>query len=216
MQAFVDSVRFLALQLALAHAAAACVCLALRGARRGPRVRWRLAERGLRPATMAALPFVILTGLLRRLAVGSVEPEPWILFAPGLFAGASAGLTAGAWLLLRAAAHEIRGRASRSRRLARFAGQWMFVGSALVVSSLGLRLITMPADERLRLLREAPAHTVVLLCATLSLGVAGFAGLLGGLSGKPRPTGYVAAGLTLGGFVVLVVAGEGARALAGG
>ena len=49
---------------------------------------------------------------------------------------------------------------------------------------------------------------VALIAGTAALGAGGFAGLLAGLSGKPRPSGYVAVALYVSGWVLLVAASD--------
>jgi hypothetical protein len=101
----------------------------------------------------------------------------------------------GCALLLRSGGLERRGLMAGSRALARRAGLWMAAGTLLEVPPAGILLLRMPPMARGALLGGDPlAATLSAIAAGASLG-AGAAGLLAGLSGKPRPSGGFAAGL---------------------
>jgi hypothetical protein len=84
-------------------------------------------------------------------------------------------------IILLAGRREARGKLREARRLARLGG-WPALAGAL---SLALLSSVLPA---------------------LLLAPSGFAGLLAGLSGKPRPTGQIAAILFAAGLLLLVAA----------
>ena len=102
----------------------------------------------------------------------------------------AAPATVGCCLMLRAGALESRGQLSRARRRARLAGLTLFAGTLLQAGAGTL--------VRIRSLDDS----AVWLSGTGLLIAAGVAGLLAGLSGKPRPSGYLA--------VLLYVAGVAA------
>jgi hypothetical protein len=98
-------------------------------------------------------------------------------------------------LFLRAGALERRGLPGSSRALARRAGLWIAAGTLLEIPPAGILLLRLPAAARNALLGSDPLATVLLaVAAAASLG-AGATALLGGLAGKPRPSGGFAAAL---------------------
>ncbi len=119
------------------------------------------------------------------------------LYPAALVALAAAGaITAIACaFLLHSGALERRGLVAGSRALARRAGLWMGAGTFLEVPAVALLLLGMTPSAREALLGGDPvAAALGAVALTASLG-SGFAGLLAGLSGKPRPTGGFAAAL---------------------
>jgi hypothetical protein len=100
-------------------------------------------------------------------------------------------LTLGLRWLLRAGSLQSQGRAVPCRRLARLGGWYSAVGVMLGLPAL----FTVPMSEPVAWLR--PAIVALLL-------VVGACGLLGGLSGKPRPVGAIGTILWLTGWVVVV------------
>jgi hypothetical protein len=110
-------------------------------------------------------------------------------------AAAAAIAAIGCALLLRSGGLERRGLVAGSRALARRAGLWMGAGTLLEVPAAALLLLGMaPAARRALLGGDPVAAALGAVAVTASLG-SGFAGLLAGLSGKPRPAGGFAAGL---------------------
>ena len=100
-------------------------------------------------------------------------------------------LTLGMRWMLRAGTLQSQARAIPCRRLARMGGWYAAVGAVLgqVV------LFTVPATEPAAWFRPAMAALLLLV---------GAGGLLGGLSGKPRPVGAIGTILWLAGWVVVV------------
>jgi hypothetical protein len=101
----------------------------------------------------------------------------------------------GCALLLRSGGLERRGFVADSRALARRAGLWMAAGTLLEVPPAGILLLRMPPAARGVLLGGDPLAKVLCAVAVAASLGAGAAGLLAGLSGKPRPAGGFAAGL---------------------
>ena len=112
-------------------------------------------------------------------------------FAPHLLL-----LAMGCGLVVRAGRLEAGGALVEARRLARRGG-WLSALGALVAAVGALALPDEAGPRRL-------------VAAGLLLA-SGFAALLAGLSGKPRPTGWAALGLLLAGAVVAVVASISVR-----
>jgi hypothetical protein len=110
---------------------------------------------------------------------------------PGCFTAAGAIAALGCHLVLHAAREEA-AHGATPRRLLRTAGQIMFAGAALVgaLSSLALARWTV-------------------LPGALACGAGGCGGLLAGISGKPRPSGHLAAIAYALGMALLCAAGRG-------
>jgi len=100
--------------------------------------------------------------------------------------------TAGCCLILLAGRRERLGRLDEARTLARSGGFVMLAGELILAAACAV----VPSIR--------PAPLPVLAGTVLAFAVAGLVGLLAGLSGKPRPSGHVAATLHLAGLVVLV------------
>jgi len=99
-------------------------------------------------------------------------------------------LAMGCGMVVRAGRLEAEGRLFEARRGARHGGFLAALGSLLAAAgAFGL-----PASGRL-----SPGWVAGLMLAS------GFAALLAGLSGKPRPTGWAALALLLGGVVVALL-----------
>lgn len=107
--------------------------------------------------------------------------------AAALAAGAVASIAGGA-LLLRAGAVEKRGLLEAARRIARRGGMAMGGGALL---ELGAGVVLSLSIGR------GPAVWPLAATALVAAAGAGFAGLLAGLAGKPRPTGALAVILLL-------------------
>jgi hypothetical protein len=101
----------------------------------------------------------------------------------GVHAAAAAVAAGGLARLLAAGSQQRRGRLDRSRRMARGGGRALAAG-ALVQAATGVAAVA--AWGRVS---ESPALWAVAVVACLA---AGWAGLLAGLSGKPRPGGGTA------------------------
>jgi len=89
-------------------------------------------------------------------------------------------------LILLAGRREAAGDLQAARRLARL-GRWPALAGALSLALLSCR-----------------ANPLAIVCSTL-FALAGLSGLLAGLSGKPRPTGQIAAILFAAGLLLLAV-----------
>ncbi len=106
-----------------------------------------------------------------------------------------AGAVAGGMLILLAGARERRGDLEAARRLARHGG-FAMAGCTLAAVPTGVAwLALLPAPVRERLLGADAAATIGLTLGSGLAVLAGFVGLLAGLSGKPRPGGWFAAAL---------------------
>ncbi len=144
------------------------------------RPAWLRAARELRRAA----PFALLALVL------SILASPLHAKTPALpFSAAGAISTSGCYLVWRAGRLESRGRRRPARSLGRLAGGAILIGAASLV---------------LLLVRSMPPASPSSLVAGLLLGMTGFAGVLAGLSGKPRPVGWLAIVLYLAAIGLLV------------
>ncbi len=182
--------------------------LLAREASRRPRNRLGLLRRArgfraLRPAAFA-LPLTLILvalawlGLLPRFPAESLSS-----LAPGLIALAGIPIACGGWLLLVAGRDEARGRWLRARLLTRSGGLSLFLGSAAELVLLGLGVIVGGPATREALTTISPIEIQGIVAAVICMGSASFAGLLAGLTCKPRPTGGFAVGLWLAGRLLL-------------
>jgi hypothetical protein len=169
---------------------AAVACAALSATAVPGFAAWRGAL--IRPAAVAVL--VAAAGLALGVLSGA-DPggllEPVRVVVPGCFTAAGAIAALGCHLVLHAAREEA-AHGATPRRLLRTAGQIMFAGAALVgaLSSLALARWTV-------------------LPGALACGAGGCGGLLAGISGKPRPSGHLAAIAYALGMTLLCAAGRG-------
>lgn len=171
------------------------------GITRRRRLAWFDAGRSLgRPlvfaaivASCTALP-VLLSPDLR-----SGFPSLGVL---GFLALAVGSITVAACaLLIRSGEAEYKGELSSARRLARLGGKTLFLATVGLDVILLAMLFGAPAG-----LRDNPEALVTLVAGLIALGLAGFVGLLAGLSGKPRPSGGFAVVLHLAGQIAWVAA----------
>jgi hypothetical protein len=109
-----------------------------------------------------------------------------------LFAMGGVVSTPGAWLLLVAGRSEEAGDLVRARRLARRGGLLMAGGTLMATAGMTVAVAIAGTSS----VPRAAGWT----CA-VTTAAAGFSGLLAGLSGKPRPTGSLAAALLAAGIV---------------
>jgi hypothetical protein len=124
-----------------------------------------------------------------------------------LFVATGATATSGAGLLLAAGASERRGRLARAARQSALGGRAMAVGALLELGVVFAGLVLLPTPTLRRLIDGAwPAMATLIVC-TITLGCAGFIGLLAGLTRKPRPSGTIAA-LLYAASVAGIVAGR--------
>jgi hypothetical protein len=93
----------------------------------------------------------------------------------------------GFFLILSAGRHEARGELVSAARLVRLGG-WPALAGAVSLALLSCR------GDRMT------------IGAALAFCLSGFAGLLAGLSGKPRPTGQVAALMFIAGLIMIAAA----------
>lgn len=133
-----------------------------------------------------------------------VEPVRAVL--PGAFTAAGAVVAAGCHLVLHAGRLEGGGRLLASRELVRVAGKTMFLGADLVVALTLASLLDPAGPTRAALASGGAPAAAALFLGAAGCAAGGFAGLLAGISGKPRPSGPVAAGLYVAGQLVLVSA----------
>jgi hypothetical protein len=156
---------------------------AARRARRHTRVVWWAAARSMRIAAPVAGAAAI--------GIAAAAPSSATVWpAPVGFLVSGALPTAGAWVLLASGRLEAAGRLSRSRRLARFGGLAMCAGGLLQLAFL---VLTMEP--------RAGAFSPVIGASFLALAGSGCVALLTGLSGKPRPSGWFAVALYVGGIL---------------
>jgi hypothetical protein len=171
--------------------------LTLRRFARLRREDWTVAAnafaRGSVIVALLAVGAVVL--LLRSDAAGPVIAQrlPWLI--PLALLGTPAAT--GSWLVLHAGALERRGALPQARAVVWLGGRLMASGALALLTVHVVRLaISGPADEGL----------VTSLVAASGLAGAGFAGLLAGLSGKPRPTGPLAVLLYVAALAMLIAA----------
>lgn len=105
--------------------------------------------------------------------------------------GATIPLTLGMRWMLRAGTLQSRARTAPCRRLARLGGWYAAAGAVTGMATL----FTVPAAEPTAWFRPTIAALLLLV---------GAFGLLGGLSGKPRPVGAIGTFLWLGGWVLVI------------
>ena len=143
------------------------------------RAAWFRAARELRRVAPAALLALSASILLRSWTLGhpALELEPVTLAWPGAFSIAGALSTSGCYLIWRAGRLESRGRRRAARRQGRLAAGAILLGAATLAALL---------------VHSTTRHVALSLTAGVLLGVTGFAAVLAGLSGKPRPSGHVA------------------------
>ena len=158
----------------------------------------------LAPWIGAAGPLVRILPFTLALAIGSylvkqqseflsrigIEPVPILL--PGLSLLACSVAASGCYLLLLCGSLEGSGRRRSSRRQARQAGFALAMGAVAQTLLLTMILagVGIPsAAARPESLLTAPLG---IACGAILSLLAGFVGLLGGLSGKPRPSGRFA------------------------
>jgi len=94
--------------------------------------------------------------------------------------------TPGAFLVLAAGRAEHAGDLERARRVARRGGFLMIGGAVVAIAAGGWTLLGAGLQQ---------VNATLLWAGPVMAAAAGFAGLLAGLAGKPRPTGYLAAAL---------------------
>ena len=81
----------------------------------------------------------------------------------------------------------------------------MALGAAGQGVALFVALLALPTPLLRRILEESGPATGILIGAAVAIGVAGFLGLLAGLTAKPRPSGSAAAALYLVALTALLV-----------
>lgn len=168
----------------------------------------RAVLRALRgPATLALVVAPVATGL--GWLAGS-DPrwllEPVRAIVPGAFTAAGSVAATGLGLVLHAGTLEGRGEEDRGRALARGGGKAMFLGSDLLVALTLASLIDASGPSQSALAHGGLPGAAAFFFGLAGCALGGFAGLLAGISGKPRPSGTVAAALYAGGLFVLISA----------
>jgi hypothetical protein len=181
--------------------------LALRGAGRGgSRRRWIVAWSLCSKALCGQLPFATIALTLGWLLAGSFGAAlDGIWFTPWPFVVAGLLPTSAIWLLLHAGGREARGELRASRAQARLAGQLAFLSILTLLCVVWFQLLFRVPIRR-ALVESLEGAGVVLLGGMLSLGAGSFIAIVGGLAGKPRPSGNFAAALYLIGLFCLVAA----------
>ena len=168
------------------------------------RVTWARASAALlRAQPLATALGLAGVGLHLVLGLGPRSITPWANPLPFLATGGLA--TGSAYLVLAAGRLEAGGRWRAARRQVRLGGKLMFIGIFSQLVLMWTDLLFRPRF-RLSIVREVPLAALALAGGMLALGCAAFAGLLGGLSGKPRPSGGFAALLYVCGLTALVAA----------
>jgi hypothetical protein len=155
------------------------------GSRRRRRTSWAEASRAL----LRASPWfvaLLLAGLV-------LDPGRSALAAPGALSLVVPGAlaTSSGYVLLLSAARQARGRLRSSRRLVRLGGFLLALGILLLLVATWAELLFHPALRR-AVVVGSTGSALALAAGMLALGGAAFIGLLAGLSGKARPTGYFA------------------------
>ena len=140
--------------------------------------------------------------------------EPITLVLPGLGLVVGGLATAGCFLVLVAGRSERRGRLARARRIVSLGGRGMFLATAAHALLLFAALLRLPSRLIRELMEQAPQGVSLLIGGGIVLGLAGFAGLLAGLSRKPRPSGVFAAVLYVAALAALAAGAHAARPVA--
>jgi hypothetical protein len=177
-------------------------------ARRRRRADRRRAAAQLAVAAPPAAGVALVCGLAGWSLTGHVWPlDPVSAIAPGLETLLGARATASAYLVLRAGALEGAGRRTPALRLVRQTGRAMFFAVGLFLCLL-VTSILFSAPTLQTIVARGSSSVGALIAGTAALGAGGLGGLLAGLSGKPRPSGYVAVALYVSGWVLLVAAAD--------
>jgi hypothetical protein len=202
-----------AAQLALGAAlhAGVATLLARRGAGRGGlRRRWIVAwSRGAR-ALVAALPWAA-AALASLFALDALGPRRLgdlarlVWFDPAWFVLLGALPASGCYLIVHAGGLERRGRRRAARAQARLGGELAFVGVLVFLVFVWSGLL-FRVPMRRALVDGSEGAGLYLLGGMIGLGGAAFVAVTGGLAGKPRPAGLVAALLGAAGIAGLVLA----------
>ena len=134
------------------------------------------------------------------------EPAGWIV--PGTFTLIGSVATSGCYLVLDATRLEARGALLPARAQARAGGKVAFLAiDALLVLLLASTIVVFVGQRDTPFPIEATA-VVRILAGAVGVGGGGLVALLAGLSGKPRPSGYFAAGFYVVGMALLVGAAD--------
>lgn len=169
------------------------------------RAAWTRAGLALAQAAPAALLLLALAAVLLRAGdAGLRETRIWYTPVPFAFAGGWA--SAGCYLVLDAGRREAAGRWRMARRQARLGGSAMLFGVLLQLVAVWSDLLFAVPFRRAVL--GANDSALALALAMLALGLAAFIGLVAGLAGKPRPSGYFAAAFYLAGLAGLAIVAQ--------
>jgi hypothetical protein len=163
---------------------------------------WVSVTRSLWACLPASLLIVGATILFRRV-VPSIHGDG--LASPGLFLASCAVVSSGCLLLLDASRMERQGRLFLARRQCRRAGLLTCAGLLMLIT---LVLVFPSAEDWVGNPWETSPSTTTLLVGACLLGGSALAGLLAGLSGKPRPTGWLTGLLYSLGLLVLITGGR--------
>jgi hypothetical protein len=148
---------------------------------------------GLMVASVTALPVLLIADL--RPGLPYLGPLGFLAMIVGSVA------VAACTLLIRSGEAEYKGELSSARRLVRVGGKTLFLATVGLDIILVAMIFAAPAG-----LRQTPQAMAALVIGLIALGLAGFVGLLAGLSGKPRPSGSFAVVLHLVGQTACVMA----------
>ena len=198
-QILVGALIYSAISLVLAHRG-----IRRRGSWRRWRVVWTRSARALWRAAPYAASLCVLGWALQRFVVGG---SPVIWADPWWFVALGAVPTAGCYLMLHAGRLEAKGRLRAARRQVRLGGQLAFAGSLLLTVRVWTDLI-FRVSLRKAFVVDSGTTGMVLIGAIVAIGCGAFVAILAGLSGKPRPSGQVAALLYLGGLVGFIAAAQ--------
>jgi hypothetical protein len=148
------------------------------------------SARALRRGALTAAAVAAIVELLGRwidgssatleVVAGASTEGRWLFLLGGLLA------TPGAFLVLVAGRAEHAGVIERARRVVRRGG-FLVAGGALVAVVANIATLSLTGFST--------AEAFPLWASLITAAAGGFAGLLAGLAGKPRPTGYLSAAL---------------------
>jgi hypothetical protein len=157
-------------------------------------------------AGCAALGSVLVWWLLGEPLVRLIEPAGWVV--PGAFTLIGSFATSGSFLVLHAARLESRGALRPARVQVRIGGKVAFLAIDLLLVVLLASTLVVLVTQRGSPVPIEVGAVLRILAGAVGVGSGGLVALLAGLTGKPRPSGYFAAGFYLIGLALLVGAAD--------
>ena len=134
--------------------------------------------------------------------IGRLRPDlPWPGTLGFLALAVGSVAVAACVLLVRSGEAEYKGELPTARRLVRLGGKTLFMATIGLDALLFAMLFGAGAG-----LRQTPEALLALVIGLIALALAGFIGLLAGLSGKPRPSGSFAVALHVAGQIATLAA----------